>query len=124
MVFSASLPPSCVASARKALEILKREPERVTRVQENGVYMKKGLEQLGFHVGATETPIIPVVIGNEFETLAMWRKLLDKGVYINSVITPAVPRDQGTLRTSVTSEHTKEQLDKALEIFAEVKKES
>lgn len=124
MVFSASLPPSNVASARKALEILKREPERVTRVQENGVYMREGLKSLGFNVGATETPIIPVIIGDEFQTLTMWRKLLDKGVYINSVITPAVPKGHGTLRTSVTSEHTKEHLDKALDIFAAVKKES
>lgn len=123
MIFSASLAPPCVAAARKALEILKREPERVSRVQENGRYMKKGFQDLGFNVGLTETPIVPVIIGDEFQTLTMWRKLLDKGVYINSVITPAVPKGHGTLRTSVTSEHTKDQLDKALEIFSEMKTE-
>jgi len=123
MIFSASLAPACVAAARKALEVLRREPERVERLKANGEYLRQGFRQLGFNTGISETSIVPIIIGEEIQTLSMWRQLLDAGVYVNSVVTPAVPKGHGTLRTSVTSEHTREHLDKALDIFAKVKKE-
>lgn len=122
MLFSASLPPASAAAALKALEILKREPERVARLSENAAYMRKNLIQLGFDIGACETAIIPIVVGDELKTLTIWRALLDMGVYTNAVLFPAVPLDRGMLRTSYTSEHTRAHLDQALEIFARLKK--
>jgi 8-amino-7-oxononanoate synthase len=122
IVFSASLPPASVAAANAALDVLKREPERVERVQYNAGYMKKNLVDLGFDVGDSETPIIPIIVGDEILSLTLWRELLDLGVYVNSVVYPAVPRGRAVLRTSYTSEHKKEDLDKALEALVTLKK--
>jgi len=122
VIFSASLPPASVAAAHKALEILQREPERVDRVNANGHYMRENLRSLGFDIGVSETPIVPIIIGDEILTLTLWRELLDEGVYVNAVLYPAVPKDKALLRTSYTSEHTKEHLDRALEVFAKLKK--
>lgn len=123
VLFSASLPPASVAAAKAALSVLRREPERVERVNANGKYMMDGLKALGFNVGASETPIIPIIIGEELLTLTLWRELLDAGVYTNAILYPATPRDKALLRTSYTSEHTREHLDKALDVFARLKKQ-
>lgn len=123
VLFSASLPPASVAAAKAALAVLKREPERVERVNANGKYMMDGLKALGFNVGASETPIIPIIIGDELLTLTLWRELLDAGVYTNAILYPATPRDKALLRTSYTSEHTREHLDMALDVFARLKKQ-
>ena len=101
----------------KALEILKREPERVERVNANAAYVREALACMGYDVGHSVTPIVPVVIGNELQTLRIWRELLDNGVFVNAVLYPAVPRNQSMLRTSYTSEHTTEHLDQALAVF-------
>lgn len=122
MLFSASLPPSSAAAALKALEILVREPERVTRLNDNAAYMRQNLRALGFDIGASETAIIPIVVGDEIKCLTIWKDLLEMGVYTNAVLYPAVAQDRSILRTSYTSEHTREHLDKALDIFAKLKK--
>lgn len=122
VIFSASLPPASVAAAHKALEIMQREPERVDRVNANGHYMRENLKAEGFDIGVSETPIIPIIVGDEILTLTLWRELLDAGVYVNAVLYPAVPKDKSLLRTSYTSEHTREHLDKALEILIKLKK--
>lgn len=122
ILFSASLPPASVAAANKALEILKAEPERVQRVQSNGDYLRKKLQELDINTGESETAIVPLVIGNEILTLQLWREMLTQGVYVNAVLYPAVARNNSLLRTSCTSEHTKDQLDQAVEIFKKVRK--
>lgn len=122
MLFSASLPPASAAAAMKALEIMKREPERVQRLNNNATYMRQSLRQLGFDIGASESAIIPIVVGNEFKCLTIWKELVEMGVYTNAVLYPAVPQDRGILRTSYTSEHTREHLNKALDIFSKLKK--
>lgn len=122
IIFSASLPPASIMAAQTALQVLKREPERVERVNANAHYMHENLRSLGFDIGHTQTPIIPIMIGDEILTLTLWRELLDAGVYINPAVYPAVPRERSLLRTSVTSEHTREQLDKTLEILVRLKK--
>ena len=121
ILFSASLPPASVASALEALRIMQIEPERVSRLSNNAEYMREQLQQLGFNIGHTTTPIIPIIVGNDMKALMLWRDLLNAGVYVNSVIYPAVAKNQALLRTSYTSEHTKEHLDKALEIFSKMK---
>lgn len=122
IVFSASAPPASVAAAKAALAILKREPERVERVKANGHYMRENLKSLGFDIGRSETPIIPIIVGDEILTLTLWRELLDAGIYVNAILYPAVPKDKALLRTSYTSEHTRDQLDCALDRLSELKK--
>ncbi|MEW6442983.1 MAG: pyridoxal phosphate-dependent aminotransferase family protein [bacterium] len=122
ILFSASLAPPNVAAARKALEIIRREPERVQRVLKNGRRLRDGLRQCGFEVGRSETAVVPVVTGAELPTLLMWRDLLDAGVFVNPVLYPAVPRDKALLRTSTLATHTEEQIDLAIERMERVGK--
>ena len=122
MIFSASLPPACTAAALKALEILKREPERVERLNENSSYMRQSLTQLGFDIGESTTAIVPIVVGEEIKCLQIWKDLLEEGVYVNAALYPAVSRNRAVLRTSYTAEHTREHLNQALSIFEKLKK--
>ena len=121
ILFSASLPPASVASALEALRIMQAEPDRVTRLNENAAYMREKLVELGFNIGHTTTPIVPIIVGADMKALTLWRELLDEGLYVNSVIYPAVARNQALLRTSYTSEHTREHLDRALEVLCKMK---
>ena len=120
LIFSASMPPSNVAAALAALEVMQEEPERIARVNEIGERMRAGFRQLGFEVGQSETPIIPVIIGEDTRTFMAWKALYDAGVYTNPVISPAVPPGSALLRTSYIATHTDEQLDRVLATFAEV----
>jgi 8-amino-7-oxononanoate synthase len=120
IIFTAGLPPSNTAAVLKALEIIIREPERRARLWDNANYMKKELSLLGFDIGNSSTPVIPVIIGNEMKTFAVWRDLLDAGVYTNPVISPAVPPERSLLRTSYMATHTREQLDFCLTQFAKI----
>ncbi len=122
MIFTAGLPPSNTAMVLKALEIIIREPERRQQLWENANYMKKELKLLGFNIGNSATPIIPIIIGDDMKTFAVWRDLLDAGVYTNPVISPAVPPGRSLLRTSYMATHTREQLDFCLSQFAKVSK--
>ena len=119
MLFTAAPPPPSAAAALAALRLIDEEPWRVQRVQEIGARMKRQLAQLGFDVGDSGTPIIPIRVGDEVLTATLWRDLLDNGIYTNAVIAPAVPRGQAILRTSYIATHTDEQLDRAIEVFAE-----
>ncbi|MGB2924978.1 MAG: aminotransferase class I/II-fold pyridoxal phosphate-dependent enzyme [Limnothrix sp.] len=122
MLFSASIPPTALAAASTALDILKEEPWRVQKLSENAKYWKNGLKTLGFNVSSTQTPIITVMIGDDMNCLVFCKELLEAGVYVNSAVYPAVPRTKALLRTSVMATHTADHLDKALEIFATIGK--
>ena len=102
-----------------ALEIMENEPEHVKRLWENGEKMQRGLEDLGYNIGNSQTPIIPVIIGDLDPMILTWRLLLERGVYTNPVIPPAVQPNQTMLRTSYMATHTDEQLDCVLEVFAQ-----
>ncbi|MDN5276191.1 MAG: 8-amino-7-oxononanoate synthase [Clostridiales bacterium] len=119
-IFSASISPANAAAALEALNILQSEPERVVRVQENARYMREGLKKLGIPIRHTETPIIPVMTWEDRRTFVIAKQLLDEGVYVNPVVSPAVKPGQCLLRTSYTATHTKEQLDYALNAFEKV----
>lgn len=123
LIFSASIPPANAAAAMAALEVMHDEPERVVRLNEIGAFMRKRYRELGFNIGITETPIIPVVIGEDTKALMFWKALFDNGVYTNVVLPPAVPQNQTLLRTSYMATHTDEQLEKVLYIFEKVGKE-
>ncbi|MBV5259918.1 aminotransferase class I/II-fold pyridoxal phosphate-dependent enzyme [Synechococcus moorigangaii CMS01] len=120
MLFSASIPPTSLAAASTALDILIAEPWRVQKLHENAQYWQQGLQSLGFTVGTAQTPIITVHIGDDFKCMQFCKALLEAGVYVNAAVYPAVPRNKAALRTSVMATHSREHLDKALAIFAEV----
>ncbi len=90
----------------------------------SGQVLAEGLRALGFDTGASETPIIPVLIGDQFQAARFWRALFDAGVFVNVALHPAVPPGGALLRTSVMATHTREHLDRALAIFAEVRDEA
>ncbi len=119
-IFSASMPPANVATVLKALEILKEETWRLDRLAEIAVYMRTELEKLGFNVWTSQSPIIPVVIGEMMECFAFWKDLFEEGVYANAVVPPAVPQGQSLLRTSYMASHTDDHLDRILEAFRKV----
>lgn len=119
-IFSASITPASVACARKALEVLKREPERVKRLNEIGEYVRKGLKKRGVKFIPSQTPIVAVWTYTDENSFRACKMLLEKGVYVNPVISPAVPVGQSILRTSYTATHTNEQLDEAMDKVKEV----
>jgi 8-amino-7-oxononanoate synthase len=123
MIFTAALPPANTAGVLAALHVLKREPERRESLWANTRRLQEGLRSLGFDIGPTETPIVPVLIGPFDNTLVLWRGLFDAGVFTNPVVPPAVPPSQSRLRTSLMATHTPEQIDRVLETFARLGKE-
>lgn len=124
LIFSASMPPSNVAAVLAALDIMENEPERIARLWEITAKMRAGYQQLGFDIGKSETPVIPIYIGSDDEdgmkTIFIWKALFDAGVYTNPVIPPAVAPGQSLLRTSYMATHTDEQLDRVLGTFEKV----
>jgi len=122
MIFSASIPPSNAAAALASLQIMRDEPERVQRLAEIGDRMRRELRDLGFKIGGTVSPIIPIMIGDDARTIGVWKALFDAGVFVNPVVSPAVPEGQQLLRTSYMATHTDEQLDQVLATFETVGK--
>lgn len=122
-IFSASITPASVACARAALKILRENPDRVAKLREVSDYMRKGLKENGVAIIEATTPIIPIYTYTNERTFMACRMLQDRGVYVNPVVSPAVPVGQCLLRTSYTATHTKEQLDRAIKAIAEVMKE-
>ncbi len=120
LIFSASMPPANVAAALAALKVMQEEPERIARVNEIGERMRREFRRLGFNVGASQTPIIPIIIGDDMRTFMAWKALYEAGIYTNPVISPAVPPESALLRTSYMATHTDEQLERVLAAFAEV----
>ena len=120
LIFSASMPPANTAAVLAALEVMRNEPERVVRVNQIGERIRSELRGLGYNVGNSQTPIVPVIIGDDELTFMMWKALFSAGVYTNPVIPPAVPPELSLLRTSYMATHTDEQIDRVVEIFAEV----
>jgi 8-amino-7-oxononanoate synthase len=121
LIFSASMPPSAVATVLACLDVMEREPERRVRLWENAEYLRDGLQAMGFDTVSSETPIIPVVTGDMESTFAFWRGLFDAGVFTNPVLPPAVPESSCRLRTSVMATHTRDQLDQVLDAFTVVR---
>ena len=117
LIFSASIPPSNAAAALAALYIMREEPERVERLRENADYMRQGFRRLGFDIGNSITPVIPVIIGDFDRTLLAWKMLFEAGVFVNPVISPGVQPGRELLRTSYMATHTRDQLDQVLGTF-------
>jgi 8-amino-7-oxononanoate synthase len=120
LIFSASMPPGNVAAVGAALDVMNEEPERIERVNEIGAFMRREFQTLGFDTGPSETPIIPIIIGDMQATFLIWKILFEEGVYTNPVIPPAVPQNLSLLRTSYMATHTDDQMHFVLEKFAKV----
>lgn len=117
LIFSASPPPASVASVIAALDVIDQEPERRERLWHNTDKMMKAFKQMGFNTGATETPIIPLLMGEMERAFTMWKILSDEGVFVNPVAPPATPPGRCLIRTSYMATHTDEMLDKVLVIL-------
>lgn len=122
LIFSASIPPSNVAAVLKALEIIQAEPERRENLWKNTHRMHTEFKRLGFDIGTTETPIVPILVGEDMDTFAFWKELFENGVFSNAIVSPAVAPGNALLRTSYTATHTDQQLDRVLEIFEKIGK--
>ena len=123
LIFSAAPPPASVASVLKAVEIIEREPERRQRLWDNTHFMAEGLRNLGFNTGDSQTPVIPVIVGDDSLAFLMARRLQEEGVFVNPVISPAVPPERALLRISFMATHTREHLQRALDGLAKVGRE-
>lgn len=123
LIFSASPTPASAAAALAALNVLEREPERVTRLIQNADRVRQGLKSVGFNVVESRTAIVPVIVGDDGLAFAMWRKLYDSGVFVNAFISPGVPQGRQMMRTSYMSTHENEHLDFIVETFSKVGKE-
>jgi len=118
-MFSASASPASVAAVLAALDVMEEEPERLERLWANARFLKAGFDELGFDTGASNSPIIPVMVGGFDRCLQVWQFLQDQGIFVNPVVPPGVPPGRCLIRISVTAGHTEKQLAWALEKFAE-----
>ena len=123
-IYSAALTPPSVATVLAALDIMIEEPERIARLNAIGERMRQACRELGFDIGRSKTPIVPIIIGEDFRTLLVWKRLYDEGLYTNIFIPPGVPMNQSLLRTSYMATHTDQQLDEVLSILEKVGKEA
>ena len=117
LIFSASITPASAAAVLTAIDIIKAEPERMVKLWELTHYALDNFKRMGFDIGKSETPIIPLYIRDNLKTLKLTRMLLDEGVFVNPVVSPAVSKDSTLIRFSLMATHTKSQVDVALEKF-------
>ncbi|MGD0175141.1 MAG: aminotransferase class I/II-fold pyridoxal phosphate-dependent enzyme, partial [Anaerolineales bacterium] len=122
LMFSASIPPANAAAALAALHIMRDEPEHTARLNAIADKMRAGYRSLGFNIGNSTTPIIPIVIGDDLKTIFTWKALFEDGVFVNPVISPGVSPGRQMLRTSYMASHTDAQMDRVLEVFGKVGK--
>ena len=123
LIFSASITPTSAAAVLAALDIIESEPERRHNLWKNALRMQRELKALGFDIGRSATPIVPIVVGGDLDCFAFWKALFDNGVFTNPVISPAVAPGKAMIRTSYTATHTDAQLDRVLEVVAKVGRE-
>jgi glycine C-acetyltransferase len=122
-LFSTSHPPAVVAACLAAIDVLEQEPERIDRLWDSTRFFKAGLEGLGFDTGISETPITPVIVGSSEAAGRMSQRLFEQGVFAQAVVYPTVPLDKARIRTIVTSEHSRDELQACLDAFDSVGRE-
>jgi len=123
-MFSASMPPASVASVIAALDIIESEPERIAKLWDNTNYAMKLLLEEGFDLGPTESPILPIYVRDNMKTFQVTKHLQDSGIFVNPVVSPAVPSDSSLLRFSLMATHTFEQIEEAIDKISKAFKEA
>lgn len=123
IIFSASPTPASCAATLKALDILEQQPELVTKLIKNSDKMRKGFTEMGFRIFPSKTAIIPVIVGDVEKAFIFWRKLFDKGIFVNTFIPPGVPPNMSMMRTSYMASHEDHHLNRILEVFGMVGRE-
>ena len=121
LIFSASMPPASVATVLTALQIIEEEPERREALWRNTHRMQDGLRSLGYDLGESDTPVIPIIVGDMWLMGMIWKELFDSGIFTNPVIPPAVPENSCRVRISMMATHTDEQIDFVLDVFARIR---
>ncbi|MDH7513004.1 MAG: pyridoxal phosphate-dependent aminotransferase family protein [Clostridiales bacterium] len=121
LIFSASLPAPNVATVLAVIDVIEKEPEHVERINRIGERIRKELKAMGYNIGNSQTPIVPIIIGDMMKTMQAWKTLFEEGIYTNVAIPPAVPADTCLLRTSYMATHTDGQLDKVLQTFKRIR---
>ena len=122
-LFSTGLPPAAVGAAIEAVKMLMESTEYTDKLWANAKHFKQGLGKLGYNIGHSETPITPIIIGDEAKTLEFSKKLFENGLFSGPIVFPTVPKGTGRVRCMVTAGHTTEQLDRAVKICEKVGKE-
>ena len=122
LIFSASIAPSNAASVMAAIDLIMEEPERIEKLWENTEFAREGLNNMGLDTGHSETPVIPIYVRDDFKTFKMTRELLDMGVFVNPVVSPAVHSSSSLIRFSLMATHTKSQIEEALTKIEQVSK--
>lgn len=122
LIFSASMPPAAVATVLAALDIMETEPEHKERLWRNTRKMQGAYRDLGFNIGGTASPVVPIIVGEFQKTLVFWKELFEAGVFVNPIVSPAVPPDMCLLRTSYMATHTDEELNRVIDIIGKVGK--
>ncbi len=123
LIFSAAMPPSAVAAVEAALEVVETEPEIRENLWRNTRFLMEGIVGLGFDVGPTETPVVPIIVGDDLKTLFLWRRLFDEGLFTNCVLSPAVQQGSQRIRMCAMATHSLEDLEKVVEICGRVGRE-
>src|SRR5699024_12214292 len=123
IILSTDVTPAYAVSASEAFDRLMKSTDLLDQLLENGDYLKKGLKDLGFDIGESDTPITPCIIGDEIAAQEFSARLFEEGVYAKSIVFPTVPRGTARVRNMPTAAHTKEMLDQALAIYEKVGKE-
>jgi len=123
LIFTAAPPPASVAAVLAALDIIEAEPDRRERLWENTRFMMTGFRAIGFDCGESESPVIPIVVGDDYNAFKMAKRLQDEGVFVNAVVSPASPPGRALIRTSYMATHRREHLTRALDAFHRVGKE-
>ena len=122
LIFSASIAPANAASVIAALDLIKEEPERITKLWDNTHYAMEGLRNAGFDIGHTVTPIIPIYVRDDFKTFKLTKMLLEEGVFVNPVVSPAVASTSSLIRYSLMSTHTKDQIQESIDKITKIAK--
>ena len=119
-VFTASGSPSNIASVSAAVRVVREHPELRDRLWVNVHLLRKGLQEVGYVIGDSASPIVPILIGDEHRTVALWQQLLSAGLYVNVILPPGCPKDDCVLRASCSAAHTAEDIARAVATFARV----
>ncbi|MBK8054561.1 MAG: pyridoxal phosphate-dependent aminotransferase family protein [Saprospiraceae bacterium] len=123
LIFSASIAPANAASVIAAVDLIQQEPERLQQLWDNTHYAKKALNDVGFDTGHSVTPIIPILIRDDFKTFQLTKMALDNGVFVNPVVSPAVPSTSSLIRYSLMATHTKDQIDRSIDVLYSLSKQ-